>query len=81
MKTTYVLASVFAAVSGLAGLATPARAGTDFHLNIGIGSRPGPVIVAPRGARVLQRVSTDGEAAAARRPTNGAPHAELWGDA
>ena len=53
MKTTYVLASVFAAVSGLAGLATPARAGTDFHLNIGIGSRPGPVIVAPRGAPVV----------------------------
>ena len=53
MKTTYVLASVFAAVSGLAGLASPARAGTDFHFNIGIGSRPGPVIVAPRGAPVV----------------------------
>jgi hypothetical protein len=53
MKTTYVLASVFAAVSGLAGLATSARAGTDFHHNIGIGSRPGPVIVAPRGAPVV----------------------------
>ena len=53
MKSTFVLASVFAAVSGWAGLASPARAGTDFHFNIGIGARPGPVIVAPRGAPVV----------------------------
>lgn len=48
MNTKIVLASVFAAVSGLAGLANTASAGTDIHLNIGIGGRPGPVIVAPR---------------------------------
>jgi len=48
MKTTFALASVFAALSGLAVLANTAGAGTDFHLSIGIGARPGPVIVAPR---------------------------------
>jgi hypothetical protein len=48
MNTKFVFASVFAAVSGLAGIANTASAGTDFHLNIGIGARPGPVIVAPR---------------------------------
>ena len=53
MKTTFVLASVFAAVSGLAGFANTASAGTDIHLNIGIGARPGPVIVAPRGEPVV----------------------------
>lgn len=47
MNTKFVLASVFAAVSGLAGLANTASAGTDIHLNIGIGARPGPVIVVP----------------------------------
>jgi len=52
MKTSFVLASVFAAVSGLAGLANTASAGPDIHLNIGIGGRPGPVIVAPRYAPV-----------------------------
>lgn len=36
----------FLAVAGLVGAATTAKAGTDFHVNIGIG-RPGPVIVAP----------------------------------
>lgn len=46
MNTKFVFASVFAAVSGLAGLANTASAG-DLHLNIGIG-RPGPVYVAPR---------------------------------
>ncbi|MCX6955144.1 MAG: hypothetical protein NTV51_23575, partial [Verrucomicrobia bacterium] len=46
------LASVFAAVSGFAGLANTASAGTDIHLNIGIGGRPGPVIVAPHYAPV-----------------------------
>ena len=48
MNTKFVIASVFAAVSGLAGIANTASAGTDIHLNIGIGARPGPVIVAPR---------------------------------
>lgn len=52
MKTTFVLASVVAALSGLAGLANTASAGTDIHLNIGFGGRPGPVIVAPRYAPV-----------------------------
>lgn len=52
MKTSFVLASVFAAVSGLAGLANTASAGTDIHLNIGFGARPGPVIIAPRYAPV-----------------------------
>ncbi len=48
MNTKFVFASMIAAVSGLAGLANTASAGTDIHLNIGIGARPGPVIVAPR---------------------------------
>ena len=48
MKTKFIVVSVFAAVSGLAGLANPASAGTDFRINIGIGARPGPVIIAPR---------------------------------
>jgi hypothetical protein len=48
MKNKFIIASVFAALSGLAGLANTASAGPDFHINIGIGARPGPVIVAPR---------------------------------
>ena len=48
MKTKFVLASVFAAVSGFAGLANTASAGTDIHLSFGFGPRHGPVIVAPR---------------------------------
>lgn len=48
MNNKFIIASVFAAVSGLAGLANTASAGTDIHFNIGIGARPGPVIVAPR---------------------------------
>lgn len=47
MNTTFVLASVVAAVSGLAGIANTASAGTDIHLNIGIGARPAPVVVVP----------------------------------
>lgn len=47
MKTSFVIASVFAAVSGLAGLANSASAGTDIHINVGLGGRPGPVFVAP----------------------------------
>ncbi len=46
MNAKIAFASVFAAVSGLAGLANTASAGTDIHLNIGLG-RPGPVLVAP----------------------------------
>ena len=48
MKTKFIVVSVFAAVSGLAGIANTASAGTDFRINIGIGARPGPVIIAPR---------------------------------
>lgn len=44
MKTSLVLASLVAAVSGLAGLATTANAGTDFSINLNIGSRR-PVVV------------------------------------
>lgn len=44
MKTKLVLASFVAAVSGLAGLATTANAGTDFSINLNIGSRR-PVVV------------------------------------
>ncbi|HEX2852143.1 MAG TPA: hypothetical protein VHO24_02815 [Opitutaceae bacterium] len=46
MKTKFVLASVFAALSGLAGLTTKASAGTDLHLSINLGT-PRPVIVVP----------------------------------
>jgi hypothetical protein len=47
MKTKIVLASVFAALSGLAGLATTASAGTDFkvRLNIGVPALPPPPVV------------------------------------
>ena len=47
MNTTFALASVFAAVSGFAGLANTASAGTDIHVNLGIFGRPAPVVVAP----------------------------------
>jgi hypothetical protein len=46
MKTKFVLASLFAAISGFASFATPAKAGTDVHLNIRLGP-PKPVIVVP----------------------------------
>lgn len=48
MNNKFIVASVFAALSGFAGLASTASAGTDIHFNIGIGARPGPVIIAPR---------------------------------
>lgn len=44
MNTKFVLASVFAAIGGLA---IPAKAGTDIHFNFGLIARPAPVIVAP----------------------------------
>jgi hypothetical protein len=47
MNTKFVLASVFAAVSGLAGIANTAKAGTDIHINFGLIARPVPVVVAP----------------------------------
>ena len=47
MKTKLVLASVFAALSGLAGVANTATAGSDVHINIGVGIRPVPVLIAP----------------------------------
>jgi hypothetical protein len=46
MKTKFVLASVVAALSGLAGFTTTASAGTDVHLSINLGA-PRPVIVVP----------------------------------
>ena len=47
MNTKIVLASVFAAVSGLAGIANTATAGTDIHINLGVIARPAPGFVAP----------------------------------
>jgi hypothetical protein len=48
MNTKIVLASVFAAVSGLAGVASTAKAGSDIHISLGFGLRPAPVVmVAP----------------------------------
>lgn len=52
MKTKFVLASVFAALSGLAGFTTTANARPDVHLSINVGSPHRPVIVVPeRGHR------------------------------
>lgn len=52
MKTNFALASVIAAVSGLAALANTAKAGTDLHVNLNFG-RPAPVVVVPtRGYEV-----------------------------
>ncbi len=45
MNTKFVLASVFAAVSGFAGVANTATAGTDLHLGIFFGRVPAPVVV------------------------------------
>lgn len=47
MKTKFVLASFFAALSGLAGLTTTANAGTDVHFSINLGSPHRPVVVVP----------------------------------
>lgn len=48
MNTKFVLASVFAAMSGLAGVANTAKAGSDFHVSLNLGLRPAPVVlVAP----------------------------------
>jgi len=47
MNTKFILASVVAAVSGLAGVANTAKAGSDIHINLGFGLRPAPVMVAP----------------------------------
>ena len=47
MKTKFVLASVLVALSGLAGLTTPAHAGTDVHLSINLGAPRAPIIVVP----------------------------------
>jgi hypothetical protein len=47
MKTKFVLASVFAALSGLAGFNSTANAGTDVHLSINLGTPRRPVIVVP----------------------------------
>ena len=52
MKSTLVLASVVAALSGLAGFASTANAGTDLSIRIGIGSHhrrhaPAPVVIVP----------------------------------
>jgi hypothetical protein len=45
MKTKFILASFVAALSGFAGLATTAKAGTDFHINLNLGLPRPPVIV------------------------------------
>ena len=47
MNTKLVLASVVAALSGLTGLATTAKAGTDVHVNLNLGLPRGVVVVAP----------------------------------
>ncbi len=47
MKNKFILASVFAALSGFAGFANTAVAGSDVHINIGFGVRPAPIVVAP----------------------------------
>ena len=47
MKNKIVLASVFAALGGLAALANPARAGTDLRITANFGARPGAPVVAP----------------------------------
>ena len=47
MKTKIVLASVVAAVSGLAGTANTASAGVDVHLRAILVERPAAVVVAP----------------------------------
>lgn len=53
MNTKFVLASVFAAVSGFAGLANTASAGPDIRINLGFGPRPAPVVVAPNCGPVV----------------------------
>jgi hypothetical protein len=45
MNTKLVLASIVAAWSGLAGLATTANAGTDFKIRVNIGTPPPPPII------------------------------------
>jgi hypothetical protein len=49
MNTKLVLASFIAALSGFAGLATTAKADTDFriNLNLGLPRLPAPVVVVP----------------------------------
>ena len=49
MKSTLILASVVAAISGLTGFASTAHTGTDLSLRVGIGSsrQPAPVVIAP----------------------------------
>ena len=52
MNSKFVFASFVAALSGLAGLATPAKAGTDLnvHLNLGL-PRPPVVVISDHGRR------------------------------
>jgi hypothetical protein len=47
MKTKIVLASVVAALSGLTGLATTAKAGTDVSIHLNVGLPRGVVVVPP----------------------------------
>ena len=51
MKTKFILASL-AALSGLVGLASTAKAGTDFHLNLNLSLPRPPVIVVTSPARI-----------------------------
>lgn len=45
MNTKFVLASCVAALSGLAGLATPAKAGTDLRVNLNLPLPRSPAII------------------------------------
>lgn len=47
MKTKLVLASVVAVLSGLTGLATTAKAGTDIDIHLNVGVPRGVVVVGP----------------------------------
>lgn len=47
MNTKIVLASFIAAVSGFSGLATTAKADTDFRINLNLGLPRPPVVVVP----------------------------------
>jgi hypothetical protein len=51
MKTKFVLASFVAALSGFAGLANTANAGTDLRINLNLGLPRPPVLVVSGGGR------------------------------
>jgi hypothetical protein len=53
MKTKFVLASFIAALSGFAGLANTANAGTDFRINLNLGLPRPPVLIVPSHTPVI----------------------------